>query len=37
VLRRWWPAWSNKPPPPSLQALMNSVATGYGLHLYIRN
>jgi hypothetical protein len=23
--------------PPPLQALINSVAAGYGLHLYIRN
>jgi len=25
------------PPPPQLQALMNSVAAGHGLHLYIPN
>ena len=24
-------------PAPQLQALINSVAAGYGLHLYIRN
>ena len=37
VLQRWWTAWSKAPPPPQLQALMNSVAAGCGLHLYIRN
>jgi DDE superfamily endonuclease len=37
TLQRWWTAWSNAPPPPQLQALMNSVAAGNGLHLYIRN
>jgi len=37
ALRRWWPAWSKAPPPPQLQALMDSVAAGCGLHLYIRN
>ena len=37
ALRRWWPAWSKAPPPPQLQALINSVAAGRGLHLYIRN
>ncbi len=35
ALQRWWPAWSTAPPPPQLQALMNSVAAGCGLHLYI--
>jgi hypothetical protein len=37
ALQRWWPAWSTGPPPPQLQALMNSVAAGRGLHLYIPN
>ena len=37
VLQRWWTAWSKAPPPPQLQALINSVAAGCGLHLYIRN
>jgi hypothetical protein len=37
VLQRWWSAWSKAPPPPQLQALINSVAAGYGLHLYIPN
>ncbi len=35
ALRRWWPAWSKAPPPPQLQALIDSVAAGCGLHLYI--
>ena len=30
-------AWSKAPPPPQLQALINSVAAGCGLHLYIPN
>jgi hypothetical protein len=37
VLQRWWQAWSGRPPPPQLQALMTSVAAGCGLHLYIPN
>jgi hypothetical protein len=37
VLQRWWPAWSKAPPPRQLQALINSVAAGCGLHLYIPN
>jgi len=37
VLQRWWTAWSKAPPPPQLQALMNSVAAGCGLHLYLPN
>ena len=37
VLQRWWAAWSKAPPPPQLQALMDSVAAGCGLHLYIPN
>ena len=37
ALQRWWPAWSKAPPPPQLQALINSVAAGCGLHLYIPN
>lgn len=36
ALQRWWQAWSNRPPPPALQTLMNSLAAGRGLHLYIR-
>jgi len=37
ALQRWWAAWSKAPPPPPLQALISSVATGCGLHLYIPN
>jgi len=37
TLQRWWTAWSDAPPPPQLQALINSVAAGCGLHLYIPN
>jgi hypothetical protein len=37
VLQRWWQAWSKAPPPAQLQALMNSLAAGCGLHLYIPN
>ena len=37
ALQRSWNAWSNAPPPPQLQALMNSVAAGCGLHLYLPN
>ena len=37
ALQRWWTAWSKAPPPPPLQALINSVGAGCGLHLYIPN
>jgi SRSO17 transposase len=37
ALRRWWATWSNAPPPSQLQALINSVAAGRSLHLYIPN
>ena len=37
ALQRWWPAWSTAPPPRQLQALIDSVAAGCGLHLYIPN
>ena len=33
----WWPARSKAPPPPQVQALMNSLAAGHGLHLYLPN
>jgi len=36
-LQRWWQAWSKAPPPPQLQALINSITAGHGLHLYIPN
>ena len=34
TLQRWWQAWSDRPPPPPLQALIDSVAAGHGLHLF---
>jgi hypothetical protein len=37
ALQRWWQAWPKAPPPPQLQALMNSVAAGHGQHLYTPN
>jgi hypothetical protein len=37
ALQRWWAAWSKAPPPRQLQELLDSVGTGHGLHLYIRN
>jgi hypothetical protein len=37
ALQRWWQAWSKAPRPPQLQALINSVAAGQGLHRYIPN
>ena len=35
ALQRWWTAWSTAPPPPQLQALINSVTAGQGLDLYL--
>src|SRR5262245_36154119 len=37
VLQRWWRAWSNAPPPPELQALIDAVTTGQTLNLYPLN
>ncbi|MFD9823572.1 hypothetical protein ACFWW0_32665 [Streptomyces violascens] len=34
TLQRYWRAWSTKPPPTDLQALLNAVATGRPLDLY---
>jgi hypothetical protein len=34
TLRRCWRAWSTKPPPSELQALLDAVATGHALDLY---
>lgn len=36
VLRRCWQAWSTLPPPPELQALLNWVADGRPINLYLR-
>ncbi|MFJ2378900.1 transposase [Streptomyces sp. NPDC087769] len=33
-LQRCWRAWSNAPPPPELQALINAVGAGHPLDLY---
>jgi len=35
-LGRWWRAWSNTPPPTELQALIDAVAAGRPLDLYVR-
>lgn len=34
ALRRWWQSWSNAPPPPGLQALLDAVTAGQALDLY---
>ncbi|MEV0169298.1 hypothetical protein AB0H96_55200, partial [Nonomuraea fuscirosea] len=34
ALSRWWKAWSTAPPPPELQAMIDAVTAGHGLHLY---
>jgi hypothetical protein len=39
MLWRWWQAWSDLPPPPELQALLNSVGhppEADPLNLYLR-
>jgi hypothetical protein len=35
-LGRWWRAWSNTPPPTELQELIDAVAAGRPLNLYVR-
>ena len=35
-LWRCWRAWSNAPPPPELQALLDAVSHGRPLNLYLR-
>jgi hypothetical protein len=35
-LWRCWRAWSSAPPPPELQALLDAVADGRPLNLYLR-
>jgi hypothetical protein len=35
-LGRWWRAWSNTPPPTELQQLIDAVAAGRPLNLYVR-
>ncbi len=34
MLRRYWRAWSQRPPPPELQALFSWVQRGVPLYLY---
>ncbi|MFD8978589.1 transposase [Streptomyces sp. NPDC059564] len=34
ALQRCWRAWTNAPPPPELQALIDAVGTGHALDLY---
>jgi hypothetical protein len=36
MLRRYWQAWSVKPPPPQLQALLDWLWQGQGIDLYAR-
>jgi hypothetical protein len=35
VLQRYWRSWSPAPPPRQLQALLDMVAAGHPLHLYL--
>jgi len=35
-LARCWRAWSSRPPPPELQALLDAVGAGRPLDLYVR-
>jgi hypothetical protein len=35
VLQRCWRSWSPAPPPPQLQGLLDMVAAGHPLHLYL--
>src|SRR4028119_1624396 len=34
MLRRYWRAWSQLPPPPDLQALLASLQHGFPIYLY---
>ena len=36
MLWRWWRAWSNAPPPPPLQALLDWLWLGHPLDCYVR-
>ncbi len=36
LLWRWWRAWSTRPPPPELRALLDAVGGGRPLYLYLR-
>ncbi|MBS2536968.1 IS701 family transposase [Catenulispora sp. NF23] len=35
ALRRWWNAWSTEPPPHEIKTLIESLAAGRGLNLYL--
>ncbi len=35
LLQRWWKAWSDKPPPDELQQLLNALAQGHAINLYL--
>jgi hypothetical protein len=35
VLGRWWRSWSTAPPPAQLRLLLDAVAGGQPLHLYL--
>jgi hypothetical protein len=36
MLRRYWQAWSVKPPPRQLQALLDWLWQGNPIYLYVR-
>jgi hypothetical protein len=36
LLRRWWEAWSDLPPPPALRELLGWLWAGYPLDCYAR-
>jgi hypothetical protein len=36
MLRRYWCAWSDRLPPPQLQALLDWLWQGQGIYLYVR-
>ncbi len=35
-LQRYWQAWSSRPPPAELQALLDTVGAGHPLYLFLR-
>jgi hypothetical protein len=35
-LNTCWQAWRDEPPPPELAELMEAVAAGFGIDLYLR-
>jgi len=34
LLRRWWQAWSDLPPPPALQRLLDHLWDGHPIDCY---